>query len=128
MQSRLRDSFFHFGGDSLIKTLAKCVREYKASAILSPILVSLEVVCECLIPFFIVELGNSFLANEAAYGSLTNILMWGGILVAVSLASLLFGALAGAFCAKASAGFAKNLRQDLYYKVQEFSFENIDKV
>ena len=59
--------------------------------------------------------------------SLARILIYGGILVGVSLLSLLCGILSGVFCAKASAGFAKNLRQDLYYKVQEFSFENIDK-
>ena len=111
----------------MIKTLAKCIREYKAAAILSPLFVSLEVVCECLIPFFITALGKTFISTESVYGDLNNILMWGGILIAVSFASLLFGALSGVFCAKASAGFAKNVRKDLYYKVQEFSFENIDK-
>ena len=59
--------------------------------------------------------------------SLSEILIYGGVLVGISLLSLLCGALSGAFCAKASAGFARNLRKDLYYKVQEFSFENIDK-
>ncbi len=116
----------------MLKKLAKCVREYKTVSILSPIFVSFEVVFECLIPFVIVKLGNAIEHNAGLWGSATSwdtlgVGQYGLILVAMSMVSLACGALAGAFCAKASAGFAKNLRKDLYYKVQDFSFENIDK-
>ena len=111
----------------MLKTLMKSIREYKVPSILSPIFVTFEVVLECMIPFIIAKLVNSIDVSVGATIKLSNILMYGGILVAMAVASLVCGALAGAFCAKASAGFAKNLRKDLYYKVQDFSFENIDK-
>lgn len=111
----------------MIKKLSKCVREYKSAAILSPIFVALEVVFECLIPFIISMLVNAIDVKAGESVSLNGILIYGAILVGLSLLSLLCGVLSGVFCAKASAGFAKNLRKDLYYKVQEFSFENIDK-
>ncbi len=113
----------------MLKLLAKSVREYKTSAILSPIFVTGEVILECLIPFIIAQLVNSIDVNVSAGETidLSRVLMYGGILVGMSVVSLLCGALAGAVCAKASAGFAKNLRKDIYYKIQDFSFENIDK-
>lgn len=111
----------------MIKVLAKSVREYKSASILSPVFVGLEVVMECLMPFVIAKLLGAIDVKTGATVRMSEIWMYGGILIAMAFASLLFGALAGAFCAKASAGFAKNLRKDLYYKVQEFSFENIDK-
>ncbi len=107
----------------MIKTLISCVREYKKTSILTPILVSGEVVVECIIPFFIAKLINR-IENGA---DMKMILMYGGILVLLAFVSLSFGALAGSTCATASAGFAKNLRHDLFYKVQDFSFSNIDK-
>ncbi len=114
----------------------KCIREYKLATILSPIFVTCEVVLECLIPWI-----TANLVKMIRVTSETGIVMWGSgsswetlgigqyalILVAIAIASLICGALSGLFCAKASAGFAKNLRKDLYYKVQDFSFENIDK-
>ncbi len=111
----------------MIKELAKSIREYKAASILTPVFVSLEVVLECLIPFIIAQLVNSIDVGAGNTIDVNQILMYGGILIAMAVASLAFGALSGAFCAKASAGFAKNLRKDLYYKIQDFSFENIDK-
>lgn len=113
----------------MIKILSKSVREYKAASILSPIFVSLEVVLECLIPFIIAKLVNAIDVDvsKGEVIELRNILMYGGILLGMALASLICGALSGAFSAKASAGFAKNLRKDIYYKIQDFSFENIDK-
>ena len=111
----------------MIKVLSKSVGEYKTASILTPIFVSLEVVLECLIPFVIAQLVNAIDVAAGKTIQLNDILMYGGILVAMSFASLVFGALSGAFCAKASSGFAKNLRKNLYYKVQDFSFENIDK-
>lgn len=113
----------------MLKTLAKCIREYKTASILSPIFVTLEVVLECLIPFVIIYLGNAIQDGLKMWGTggELGIGQYAIILLAMSVLSLACGALAGAFCAKASAGFAKNLRKDMYYKVQEFSFENIDK-
>lgn len=111
----------------VLKVLIKCVREYKTASILSPIFVALEVVLECLIPFVISKLVNAIDVAAGNVIQMSEIWMYGGILIAMAFASLACGALAGAFCAKASAGYAKNLRKDLYYKVQEFSFENIDK-
>ena len=107
----------------MVKELSRSIREYKAAAILTPIFVSLEVVLECLIPFVTASLIDMIENNI----SLRSILIHGAILVGMAVLSLVFGALSGAFCAKASSGFAKNLRKDIYYKIQDFSFENIDK-
>ena len=107
----------------MIKTLMGCVREYKKTSVLTPIFVSVEVVMECIIPYFIAKL-----INHIENGTdMKMILAYGGVLVLLAFVSLFFGALAGSTCATASAGFAKNLRHDLYYKVQDFSFSNIDK-
>ncbi len=111
----------------MVKELSRSIREYKTASILTPIFVSLEVVLECLIPFIISKLLGAINVAEGETIKLSQILMYGGILIAMAVASLACGALSGAFCAKASSGFAKNLRKDLYYKVQDFSFENIDK-
>ena len=107
----------------MIKTLARSVREYKTSSILTPIFVSLEVVVECIIPFVTAKLVSQIEAGS----DLSVILKYGLILVAMAFASLSFGALSGHFCAIASCGFAKNLRHDLYYAVGKYSFSNIDK-
>lgn len=107
----------------MIKTLMGCVREYKKPSVLTPIFVSVEVIMECIIPFFIAKLINH-IENST---DMKMILAYGGVLVLLAFVSLFFGALAGSTCATASAGFAKNMRHDLYYKVQDFSFSNIDK-
>ncbi|MBE6632248.1 MAG: ABC transporter ATP-binding protein [Ruminococcaceae bacterium] len=107
----------------MIKKLAGCIREYKLPSILSPIFITLEVIVECIIPFIVAKLINGI---EEGKG-MDSIIKYGVILVILAIVSLSMGALAGHFCAIASCGFAKNLRQDLYYKVQEFSFHNIDK-
>ena len=112
------------GGLLLLKTLAKSIREYKLASILSPLFVSIEVVLECLMPFVISMLVEVI---ESSTPTMGEIWKYAGILVAIAVASLVTGTLAGAFCARASAGFAKNLRKDLYYHIQDFSFENIDK-
>ena len=107
----------------MIKTLMSCVREYKKLSVLTPIFVSVEVIMECIIPFFIAKL-----IDHIENGTdMKMIFAYGGALVLLAFVSLFFGALAGSTCATASAGFAKNLRHDLYYKVQDFSFSNIDK-
>ncbi|NLZ46788.1 MAG: ABC transporter ATP-binding protein [Clostridiales bacterium] len=106
----------------MIKTISKSVREYKKVSIMTPILVSLEVVLECIIPFITAKL-----INEIKGGcGLDVIMQYGGVLIAMAALSLLFGVLAGNTCATASCGFAKNLRKDMFYKIQDYSFENID--
>ena len=113
----------------LIKTLAKSVREYKKPSILSPIFVSLEVILECLMPMVIVWFLDALESEETIkQGRLMEvILVYGGILIGMAVLSLLFGMLSGRFAARASAGFAKNLRKDMYYAIQDYSFANIDR-
>ena len=107
----------------MYRELAKSIREYKKPSIMTPLLVSIEVVMECLIPFIIAQLVNQIKAGCA----LGTILRYGLVLVAMAAVSLTFGAWAGSTCATASSGFAHNLRKDLFYKIQGYSFENIDK-
>lgn len=107
----------------MIKKLLKSVREYKKSSILSPIMVSLEVVMEVIIPIIMAMLIDYGI--EKQNGSY----IWkaGIVLTIFCMISLSFGFLSGKYAAHASAGFAKNLRKDMYYNVQNFSFKNIDK-
>ena len=107
----------------MVKVLARSIREFKKPAILTPLLVSVEVVMECAIPFVIAQLVNQMQAGC----SLDVIAKYGAALVAMSLISLVFGVAAGKTCAAASTGFARNLRRDMFYKIQDYSFENIDK-
>ncbi len=107
----------------MLKRLAGCIREYKTASILSPLIVMLEVVIECIIPFLTAELVNEIKAGC----ELNVILKYGIILLVMAVLSLTCGGLAGHFCATAASGFAKNLRKDLFYNVQRFSFGNIDK-
>lgn len=107
----------------MIKKLAKCVREYKASSILTLIFIVGEALIETLIPFITAQLINHI--NDGA--DITEILKTGLILVGMAVASLTCGGIAGFTCAKASAGFAKNLRSDIFSKIQSFTFKNIDK-
>lgn len=107
----------------MIRELAKSIREYKKYAVATPILVSMEVIMECIIPFLIARL-----VNEIKGGcELVVIVEYGGGLLIMALLSLLFGALAGSACATASCGLAKNLRKDMFHSIQSYSFENIDK-
>ncbi|MBQ3162148.1 MAG: ABC transporter ATP-binding protein [Oscillospiraceae bacterium] len=107
----------------MIKKLASCIREYKRDSILTPVLVSLEVVMECIIPFIIAELVNQIKGGC----DMKTILNYGLVLVVMAILSLTFGSLAGITCATASCGFAKNMRRDMFYSIQNFSFENIDR-
>ena len=107
----------------MIKTLAKSIREYKKSSAATPILVSLEVVMECIIPFVIAELVNEIKAGC----ELAVIVRYGAVLTVMAGLSLVFGAWAGSTCATASCGIAKNLRKDMFSSIQGFAFENIDK-
>lgn len=107
----------------MIKQLAQSIREYKKASIITPILIIGEVAMECLIPFIIASLVNA-IKDGAQFGTLTK---YGLVLVAMAAISLAFGATAGNTCATASCGFAKNLRHDMFHKIQGFSFENIDR-
>ena len=107
----------------MIKVLARSIREYKKSAILTPLLVIVEVVLECIIPFVIANLVNEM---QAGCG-MEVIVNYGIQLVVMAILSLAFGVAAGNTCATASTGFARNLRQDMFYRIQDYSFENIDK-
>lgn len=107
----------------MIKKLSKSIREYKKASIATPVLVSMEVVMECLIPFLIAGLVNE-IKGGCDMGELAR---YGILLVIMAGLSLAFGALAGSACATASSGFARNLRKDMFYSIQSYSFENIDK-
>lgn len=116
----------------MIKTILKRVREYKKPSLLSPLFVGLETLIECIMPYVIALLIN-FLQNKVKNNipfvkeDMNTVLLYSSILIVLAFLSLTFGFLAGKNCAIASCGLAKNLRRDLYYHIQEFSFENIDK-
>ncbi|RKJ75429.1 ABC transporter ATP-binding protein [Butyricicoccus sp. 1XD8-22] len=107
----------------MLKRLSQCIREYRKDTLLSPLFVSLEVIMEVLIPYLM----SKIIDNGIDRGDMDYILRLGGVLVACALLSLLFGAFSGHFAANASSGFARNVRHDLYYAVQDFGFENIDR-
>ena len=132
-----------------VKTLSHSIREYKKPSILAPLFVAMEVVLECLIPWIMSLLLEAmrflsgtldvnelsklvkgvlfFLSSDGKPELLLTILFFGGVLITCAFLSLLCGFLSGKYCAIASSGFAKNLRKDMYYKIQDFSFSNIDK-
>ncbi|MBR5234514.1 MAG: ABC transporter ATP-binding protein [Clostridia bacterium] len=107
----------------MIKRLAKCVREYKKDAILTPVFVIGEVVMEVIIPLLMASL----IDNGINAGSMDFVLKMGVILLVCAIISMFFGGIAGRTCAVASAGFAKNLRHDMFYNIQNYAFSNIDK-
>lgn len=107
----------------MVREIARSLREYKRISIATPVLVTFEVLLECLIPYVIALLVNQI---QAGCG-LDVILKYGAVLVAMAAASLVFGVCSGASCAAASSGLAKNLRKDMFYKIQSYSFQNIDR-
>ncbi len=107
----------------VLKILSKSIREFKKDSILCPLLVTGEVILECMIPFFTAQLVNRMKENA----SMQMILHYGLILVVMAILSLLFGLWAGNFAASASTGFARNIRKDMFKRIQGFSFENIDR-
>ncbi len=107
----------------MIKKLARSIREYKKASILAPIFVSAEVVIECFIPLVTAQLVRN-IQNQC---DILTIVKYGLILIALALASLSCGALSGNFAAIAACGFSKNLRHDMYSKIQGYSFANMDK-
>ena len=108
-----------------VKTLLGSVRQFKKPSMITPMFMAIEAFCECLIPFFMAKMIRE--ESLAAPNALQHILKYGGILLILAIISLTSGVLAGRFAAQASCGFASNLRHDLFYKVQKFSFGNVDK-
>ena len=107
----------------MIKKLAKSIREYKKETILTPVFMILEVIMETLIPFLLAKL----IDNGVKMGNMSVITRFGICLIISAIFSLVFSIIAGVLASKASCGFAKNLRHDMYYKIQDYSFYNIDK-
>ena len=107
----------------MIKQLAGAIREYRTASLLAPLFVVLEVLMEVLIPLVMASL----IDKGIEVGNLPYVVKIGIVLILMALVSLFFGIMSGRNAAVASAGFAKNLRKDLYYSVQNFSFTNIDK-
>ena len=105
----------------MIKTLLKSLREYKKASILTPVYVSLEVILECLIPLLMARLIDDMTGN-----SMGPIIKYGVVLVIMAMLSLAFGVLSARKGATAACGFAKNLRQDQFFKIQDFAFADID--
>jgi ATP-binding cassette subfamily B multidrug efflux pump len=111
----------------MIKKLLGSVREFKRATILAPVCVSLEVVMDVVIPLFMAMLIDKGINGNGGAGDMGYILKIGAALVACCLISLTFGVLSGQYAARAMSGFSRNLRKDMFTKVQSFSFANIDK-
>lgn len=111
----------------MFKTLLKCVREYKLPSLLAPLFVIIEVVMEVIIPLYMGKLLDNGINANGGQGDMNYVLKCGAYLAVFCLVSLLSGVLAGKYAAKASTGFSKNLRHDMFYNLQNFSFSNIDR-
>lgn len=140
--------FFSGGSMHIVRRLLKSVGEYKKESVLSPVFMSLEVLLECVLPLFTSSLLNTIqsfsalsdfesegiinsirvaMLRFAGGDAMTSVLLHGGVLAVCAALSLVFGALSGRTAARASAGAGKNLRRDVFYNIQNFSFANIDK-
>ncbi len=112
----------------IIRPLLGSVREYKKTSLVTPVFMAVEAFCECLIPFIMARMIAAVdIDGLAAKEAMMQILKYGGILLGLAVCSMTSGVVAGRFAATASCGFAKNLRHDLFYKVQKFSFKNVDE-
>lgn len=107
----------------MIKKLASYIREYKKDSILTPVFVACEVILEVIIPVLMAKIVDNGIQN----GDMKYVSILGIIMLVMAFLSLTFGALGGKTGAKASTGFAKNLRREMFYKIQDYSFSNIDK-
>ncbi|MCM1365152.1 MAG: ABC transporter ATP-binding protein/permease [Faecalibacterium sp.] len=112
----------------MIKRLSKCIREYKRDSLLAPFFVAIEVIMEVAIPYYMGKLvDNGINGGANGEGDMKYIVEIGALLAVFCVISLLGGVLSGKYAARASAGFSKNLRRDMFYNVQNFSFSNIDR-
>lgn len=107
----------------MLKTLGRFIGKYKKASILTPIFTAMEVFMEILIPY----VTASIIDNGIEAGNMSNVLIYGGVMVGLALLSLFFGIQAGRYASYASTGFAYNLRDGMYENIQKFSFSNIDK-
>ena len=107
----------------MLKTLSAQIKEYKKASILAPLFIVCEVIVELLIPFLMASIIDKGVAN----GNMKHVYLIGVTMVFIVSCSLTFGVLSGKYAAKASTGFAKNLRKAMYENIQSFSFSNIDK-
>lgn len=105
----------------MFRTLLRSVRQYKKASMETPLFVAVEVVIECLLPFVMAQM-----LDEMTDQSMQPVMKYGSVLIGMAVLSLIFGVLSGKAAATASCGFARNLRQDLYFKIQDFSFADID--
>ncbi len=110
----------------IIRPLLGSVRQYKKPSLITPVFMALEAFCECLIPFFMARMLASVEGVDGEE-AMRQILKYGSILLGLAILSMTSGITAGRFAATASCGFAKNLRHDLFYRVQKFSFSNVDE-
>lgn len=106
----------------MIQTLGKSIRQYRKESIKTPVFVTLEVIMECILPLVMAEL-----IDEMTATSMNPVIKYGIALFIMAMMSLVFGILSGKYAATASCGFAKNLRRDIYFKIQDFSFADIDR-
>ena len=106
----------------MIQTLGKSIRQYRKESIKTPVFVTLEVIMECILPLVMAKL-----IDEMTATSMNPVIKYGVALFIMAMMSLVFGILSGKYAATASCGFAKNLRRDIYFKIQDFSFADIDK-
>ena len=111
----------------MVKRLAGSIREFRTYAILAPICVALEVLLEVFVPFLMSRLLDQGINTADGLGDMGKIWKYGLLIVLCAICSLIFGAGSGVTSSRAAVGFARNLRHDMYYKVQEYSFSNIDK-
>ena len=107
----------------MIKKLMRSIRDYKRASVLTPVFVILEVLVEILIPLIMARMIDVGIGEQET----DTLLFLGIVLIICVILGVCFGVLSGSFSATASAGFAQNLRQDMYYKIQDYSFANIDK-
>ena len=111
----------------MIKKLTARIRQYKKQAIATPLFMIGEVAMEALIPMIMAMLIDRGIGTDDRPGSMEQVFLYGGLLLACALVSLLSGVMSGRMAAISSAGFARNLRHDMYYRIQDYSFSNIDK-
>ena len=106
----------------MIKHLLKSVREYKRPSLLAPVFIAMEVMLECMLPFIMAQLIDNMTGE-----SMTPVFKYGSMLIILAFLSLFCGVQSGKYAATASTGFAKNLRHDMFYNIQDFAFADIDK-
>ncbi len=122
MENKKKETVPKYSISKIIKTLMQSLREYKRESILTPLFVAGECLMECILPFIMAELIDDLSGN-----SMNPILKYGAVLLVVALLSLICGFFSARYAATASAGLAKNLRKDLFYRIESFSFADVDK-